>query len=693
MIPFTSHVDGYYDVSDQMIDDLRRRAEAHFRRRQAEFESIASVAEFERHREKVRQAFMTAIGGLPEVREPLEAQCAGTIDRGSYVIEKIVYQSLPEFYVTSSLYVPKGLDGPVPGILLVCGHSELGKAEPRYQAVCVDLAENGFVVLAMDPPGQGERFQYFDPDTGRRIIGGCTTEHSHAGLQYTLAGASIARHFIWDGIRGIDYLASRFEVDPERIGVTGNSGGGTQTCLLLMSEPRIAAAVPCCFVMTLESYMKTGQAQDAEQLVRGAFATGPDHHEFITAIAPKPVLVGAALYDFFPIEGAREAVRRAKKVYGLYGVEENVDIAYSPHTHGYAAELREACVNWMRQHLQGRAPDFRTGEPDILPAEELNCTSEGQVLAAYRGCKTVFDLNLARLERNGRPKPEGGPEERRRVVAETLGLDLAGLEYPINPRIVREEVFEGYPVEHVFFFSAPNIVVTGVMIHPRQAGPPTQTDLVLLPNGTSDMERERIRLESLLRRGHRLFVFDARGLGAVQTRAVNSRGMWQFYATEYKLASDAMMLGISTLGLRVFDVLRGLAYLRTREDCKEGRLGIYGYRFGALLAYLAAALDGRLDSITVEDMLYSYWDLARTRYYDAQSHGPWSLAWGTLQRFDLADLLPCMGSATCAFINPRDARGEVIGSEMFEREFLALAESASSGALPEVRLAASISDC
>lgn len=660
MRTFTSHINGYYDVADQMAHDLRRRAEAHFRRQEIERRAITSVAAFEAHRQRVRERFLDAIGGLLEEHTPLYAQCTGTIDRSRYTIEKIVYQSLPQFYVTANLYLPKELSGPAPAVLFVCGHAETGKAYPVYQAVCVDLAENGFVVLAMDPPGQGERFQYFDPQTGRRIIGGCTTEHSYAGLQYVLGGASLARQFVWDASRAVDYLASRPEVDASRIGLTGNSGGGTQSSFIMIAEPRIAAAVPCTFIMTLESYMKTGQPQDSEQIVRGAIAWGPDHDDYLTAMAPKPVLVGAVAYDFFPIEGAQEAVRRAKEIYRLYGAEDKIALTVAPHTHGYVPELREACVNWMRQHLRGECGDFRTGEPAILPEADLNCTASGQVLAEFSDAKTVFDLNLARLESQGRPAPPSDPVALRRIVAEALGLTGEPLDYPINPRVIMEEVVQGYPTEHVFFFSAPDIVVTGVMIHPRQTGEVVQTDLVLLERGSSDIPAQRTHLEQLLRQGHRLFVFDPRGMGAVEARPVLAGGNWEIHGSEYKLACDAMMLGISTLGLRVFDVLRGLAYLRTRPDCAGVPLGLYGLGFGGLLAYLAAALDGKVDSVVAEDMLHSYWDLAHTRYYNERANDMWSLAWGLLRRFDLPDLLPCIAPDECHLVNLRNAYGDIV---------------------------------
>src|SRR4051812_3365271 len=107
MLTFGTHVDGYHDVADQMIRDLRRRAEACLRAQDEAKARITSVAEFEAHRERVRASFLRAIGGLPAERTPLEPQVTGQIDGGAYTIEKLIYQSLPEFYVTSLLYLPK----------------------------------------------------------------------------------------------------------------------------------------------------------------------------------------------------------------------------------------------------------------------------------------------------------------------------------------------------------------------------------------------------------------------------------------------------------------------------------------------------------------------------------------------------------------------------------------------------------
>lgn len=713
MLTFGPHLDGFHDVADQMIHHLRARAEGQLARREALKASLTSIPAFEEYRARVREHYLRAIGGLPvpdgEPRPPLQAEITGTLERGTYRIEKLLYQSLPDFYVTASVYVPGDLAAPAPAVLFVCGHSELAKAYPVYQQVCGDLASQGFVVLAMDPPGQGERFQYWEPETGRRIIGGCTTEHTYAGLQFMLQGASPSRHFTWDAIRAVDYLCSRPEVDGRRIGVTGNSGGGTQTCLLMLAEPRLAAAVPCTFVMTLESYLKTGQAQDSEQLVAGCFLHGPDHDDFITAMAPKPVLVGAVAYDFFPLEGSLEAVERARRVYRLYGAEDRVKIAISPARHQYTPGLREAAVNWFLRHLAGLEPDFRPGDPETLPAEALNVTPTGQVLDAFPGSKTLFHLNRERMLSHP-PSPPAEPEALRREVAAALGIEdyLSRVEgsgfgvqeaavvssqwsvvspdhqpstlnhqppphpqthTPTHGRVIHESVIEGYPVEKIFFFSEPDVCVAGVMVHPRGSAPATRTDLLLLENGTASILAERARIEALLRRGHRVFVFDPRGVGAVESRPFSGAHP---HDREWRLGCDAMMAGTSTLGLRVWDVLRAFDYLAgCREDVDRGAIALHGVDSGAAWAWFAAALQPGFCALTVENMLYSYLHLAGAHFYDSRRYTFRNLAPGLLARFDLGDLLPLLAPRPVRIVSPRDANGEPLDPAVYYQRVVA----------------------
>jgi len=241
---FSEGINGYFDVGAQLPDYLKELARACFRRTEREKREIETVEQFEHRRDTLRQRFLDTIGGLPDERTPLNAVCTGELDRGAYVIRKIVYQSLPGFYVTANLYLPKLAEGKVPAVLKVCGHSELAKAAPAYQKVCIDLVRNGFAVFAVDPISQGERMQYYDPAIGRNIVR-WHAEHTYIGMQCDVMGAQVIRYFIWDLVRAVDYLYTLPEIDTSRIGITGNSGGGLQTAFMMMVEPRIQAAVPC----------------------------------------------------------------------------------------------------------------------------------------------------------------------------------------------------------------------------------------------------------------------------------------------------------------------------------------------------------------------------------------------------------------------------------------------------------------
>lgn len=676
MQTFKANVDGFHDVADQIIHDFRRRAESCFRKQEAAKAALTSIPAFEAHRARVRANFMDAIGGLPKPRAPLKARVTGCAAQEKFVVEKLIYESLPNFPVTAACYVPKGLKGRNPAVVFVCGHWDAGKQQATYQSVCTDLANNGFVVLAIDPLGQGERSQYFE--RGKRVVGPAVYEHIHAGFQFFLQGANVSRHFIWDIRRGFDYLETRRDVDPSRIGITGNSGGGTQTCLMLMSEPRLAAAVPCTFVMSLESYLKTGQAQDSEQIVRNCMVEGPDHDDFITMIAPRPLLVGAAAYDFFPIEGTLESVRRAKRIYSLYGKPGNVDVHVDNITHCYSAGLRQACVNWFKKHFLGEKPDFKTGQPGLIPESDLRATKSGQVSLDFPKAKTIFDFNREHLSRLRPSTRHPSPI----TLAHALGLSQAGdRSAAIYPRVISDSDVNGYRVEKVFFYSATDILVTALVVHPWDAKPTKAlpATMLLLENGTDDAVRERSRIESWLRKGHRVFVFDVRGVGGVKTRSTSGidDASTPMVGTEYKLACDATMLGLSTLGMRVFDVLRGFDYLRTRQDV--GAIHIAGIRSGAIYAYFAAAIENGFKSVIAENMLVSYRHLCETRYYSPYAHG-WNIgAWGILRHFDLPDLLACLRGRSVTFINPRSAAGETITKREFEEWFLRPARQ--SGAL------------
>ena len=198
-----------------------------------------------------------------------------------------------------------------------------------------------------------------------------TTEHTLAGIG-ALVGRSAAGYRVWDGIRALDYLASRPEVDATRLGCTGNSGGGTETAYLMALDDRIAAAAPSCYITTLERLFATIGPQDAEQNITGQVAFGMEHADYLTMRAPKPTLMAVGTLDFFDIDGAWTTFREVKNLYGLLGHAERVDIFESNEPHGFTKVRREACMRWMRRWLLKKDERRPNPKPKSRPTPSFN---------------------------------------------------------------------------------------------------------------------------------------------------------------------------------------------------------------------------------------------------------------------------------------------------------------------------------
>jgi hypothetical protein len=186
------------DLSDRQQKDRRRR-----------FARVKTRSDLEALQRSLREKLLRSLAGLPEGKGVPPARVTGAIEGDGYVVEKLVLESLPGYHVPALLYRPAKRDSPLPGILSPCGHSPLGKAAPPYQALHVNLVKRGFVVLTYDPVGQGERSQFWDLKKGRSRFNLTCGEHAVLGTPLYLLGGNLARFPVWDGLRALDYLASR----------------------------------------------------------------------------------------------------------------------------------------------------------------------------------------------------------------------------------------------------------------------------------------------------------------------------------------------------------------------------------------------------------------------------------------------------------------------------------------------------
>ncbi len=386
-----------YDPGMRVTPYLRYQLDMAWRQdkaRVARLESVGSAADVLQLQNELREKLLAVLGGLPAEKTPLNAKVTGTVRASGYRVEKVIFESLPGFHVTANIYIPDGLAALAPAVLLTCGHSFNGKGHPGYQQICGRLARRGYVVLTWDPVGQGERSQCWDASKGDSRYNRVCGEHAIMGNLAYLAGTNLARWEVWDGIRAHDYLLTRPEVDPARISVTGNSGGGFQSAFLGALDQRNRVVIPSCYISSLPMRMANriyaDPDDDPEQDLYGMVSRGIDHAGLLALVWPRPLAVNLALLDFFPIEGGRMAFRQAEPLWRLYGRAQDILLNEGYHPHGYSLKNQENSFAFLDIH-NGLPPRWSLDSVQALPERDLWCTESGQVRLEYPDGVSFFE--------------------------------------------------------------------------------------------------------------------------------------------------------------------------------------------------------------------------------------------------------------------------------------------------------------
>lgn len=360
--------------------------------RRKNWEAIKTENELLLVQKKMERQLLAMLGGLPEKRTPLNPQITGTIPMDGFHIEKLIFESLPGIYVTALVYVPEDGKEKHPAILVPVGHASNGKA--HYQALCQHLVKRGYVVICWDPPGQGERSQFWDAKAGKSRYNLICAEHAVMGNLAYLAGTNLARWEIWDGIRAIDYLVSRPDVDSGRINITGTSGGGFQAAHIAALDRRIKVAAPSCYItalpMRVYNRIFKDPDSDPEQDLYGIISNGIDHPGLLLMMYPRPVFVAAAVLDFFPIEGAHKTVREITDIYGRFHHADRIAMAEGYHEHQFSPENQEAAMNFL-DHFNGLPQVKGLAAVQELDEKKVQVTRSGQVVTDFPNARSIMD--------------------------------------------------------------------------------------------------------------------------------------------------------------------------------------------------------------------------------------------------------------------------------------------------------------
>jgi hypothetical protein len=602
----------------------------------------------------VRKKLSGIIGLFPE-KTPLNAKVTGRLTRDGYTIEKTIYESLPGYYVTGALYIPDGIEEKAPAIFYACGHSVDGFRADMYQHICINLVKKGFVVFTIDPMGQGERYEYWDTEKEEPRFPIPDHEHSYAGAQCLISGYSTARYFIWDVIRGIDYLLTREEVDPDRIGMTGRSGGGNLTAYVGALDDRLFAAAPECYITGYDYIYKSIGPQCAEQNLYRMISEGLDHADFIEARAPRPTMVITTTRDFFSIQGARESFTESRRMYDALGAGDRLIMVEDDTVHRSTRKNREAMYAFFQKYLEhpGNPEDMMV---EVLAPEDLWVTQTGQLCTSFKG-QSVFSLNRSVVQDKVETLEISRADHARHLEKiPSVAARHSGFTYPDNfgkPVFSGRYVNPDYRLEKYLIAGSGDYVLPLVLLKPNGQ----LKDEIILMLDAEGMEHAAYKpglAHALLGEGHPVLLADLPGIGCMGPGYL--KGDSYIDSTSYNQWFAAVLTGKSNVGLRAEDIIRIVHF--ARHSLKEFS-GINALSTGPLGSELlhAAIFENDIGKICLMKPFLSYADIAATRFYQPALI-PFTVA-GAIGAYDLSDLIAGLCPRKVLMIDPTSADGSM----------------------------------
>ena len=532
---------------------------------------------------KLRKRLLHSLGSWPKPPK-LSLKIHRSIQMDNYRILCLTYQSRTNLRVTANLFIPAG-KGPFPGILNLHGHWLHGKATPMVASRGHLLAQSGFVVLSIDSIGSGERgttagkFDYHGNQQGASLL----------SVSETLLGMQV-----YDNMRGIDLLQSLDFVDGDRIGVTGESGGGNQTMWLSALDPRVKASVPVVSIGTFQSYVTNANCW-CETLPDGLPIT--EEWAVLGMIAPRPLLLLTALREkipaFLPSEAAR-SYHGARKIYQLMGAADRISFRKVDTAHGYFPEMQRHMLGWFNQWLLR----VGSGKPATIP--RIRNLAESRLLCfpgksrpiavnsllgyvSYRSqiAKTKF-LSLRTLN----------CLKKRRDLARILRIPTPCL--GPKDRLMMEQRINRYRIQKFTLESEPHIRIPFVLVIPTDQ-PVASLVITTHPDGKS-AALEQPESRRALAQGKTLCLLDLRDTGETT---------WDPPPSQCRNAArTALWLGRTMIGNWVHDLSMARSTLARRMT--HYRVELLGFRETALAALAAGALDKRFSQVSVVEMLSSY---------------------------------------------------------------------------------------
>ena len=644
----------YSHQPDHFYNHFAGKAFRFLEQRAEKIAAIKTLDDWKNRQAEIKNKLNKIIGPFPD-KTPLNAQVLRTVQKDGYRIEYIVFESVPKFHIPSAMFIPDGIEQKAPTILFVNGHTDIAFRDELYQQVIINLVKKGFTVFTYDPTGQGERLQYFDENTGKSKIGGSVAEHFHVGNQAFILGGSFAKYVIWDGIRAIDYLVSRKEVDVTRLGVAGHSGGGTQTAYISAFDDRVYAAAPSNYTTSHKRLIQSIGLQDAEQNFYQGIFHGIDHADLLAVRAPKPTLVMTTSRDFFSIQGARETVREVSRIYQAYDRSSDFSLVEDNDNHTYTRKNREALYAFFQKHLNNPG-DATDNEVEFLTGSDLQVTKTGQISTDFEG-KNVFDLISKEIDPSIKASHgDKGYDTKSLLAMVETSKKMSGYQEPstsLDPVYAGGNQRNGYTVENHFIKGAGDYVIPFLLFRPER--PTNDAVLYLDPEGKSPNAGIGGELEALVKQGKMVLAPDLIGYGEMGLNNKLTNTLW--YLT--------MSVGESLTGTWASDLNRLTRFLKEQEQITK----IIGIAHSVLSPVLlhAAAYDSSINTVILSEPYISYRSIVASEYYNPDFY--LSAVPGAIKHYDLPDLAASLAPRKLMILGPTDGAGDFLSAETANSEF------------------------
>ena len=554
---------------------------------QNSLQSIKSLQEWEAVREKRSEQFLEMMGlqGKPfKERPPLNVTRTGVIQKKGYRIEKLYYESLPGLYVPANLYIPDNIQKPVPAILYVCGHSHTQKH--HYQAHAKNFVQNGFVCLIIETIQRGE------------VKGEHLGEESNGWFHWYSRGYNPGGVELWNGIRGLDLLSQLPEVDKNNLGVTGISGGGSQSWYLAAADTRVKAAAAVAGAASLEGQIAQRTIDDHCDCMMPINTYGIDFSDVGALIAPRPFMIAQPNRDlYYSIEAVRTLHNKIKPIYSFYEKPENLRLVEASGGHSYGAkeELRPQILSFFLRELMGK---HRT--PEEIPKIDITKELSDEALQVYvKGApkddrtKTIQDSFVALATPPVIQRVEQLDSYRKEVVEflreKTFGA-FPKQAVALDIRLEFQSSDKAGNIRQVYSFVSEEGWRLKITIQSGRSVYMKQPLLLVLKN-PNEKRWESVALASGLREGMNIAYFEARGIGETG---------WS-PSLQWHIRRSAAWTGRTVASMRVYDVLRCIVALRQIQGVDPNDINILAHGEMAAIAPYAALLDGNVKSLLIKD--------------------------------------------------------------------------------------------